>query len=306
MEFVLAQHGIRLEFSADVVACLNVGAQLHTVTFANVFSVWNQAGFAKVNLHPSAWSREKARRFFQDQAPLFLTGDPLGFVEMIRWEIGIRPAAMLSTAVKLTPATRRRLESLYGCPVIDSYATTETGPIAYSNPEDDGMNLLTDDIYVEIVDGEGCPVPEGERGEICVTGGRNPYLPLLRYRTGDFARMVWSRAVLSDRTPRLLDLEGREAVSFTARDGTLISTVDVGRIIRNWPFVQHEFVQHADLSCDLTIQPIPGCAVDTGAMRDALSRLFGRDLHLAVRTVENLGAERPGGKVIPFVSEAGG
>ncbi len=37
-------------------------------------------------------------------------------------------------------------------------------------------SLLAQDVYVEI---------PGERGEITLTGGRSPYLPLLRYRTSD-------------------------------------------------------------------------------------------------------------------------
>ncbi len=65
MEFVLEQHGVRPAFGPDMVACINVGAQLNTVVFATTFSVWKQAGFVKVNLHPRVWSPEQARRFFR-------------------------------------------------------------------------------------------------------------------------------------------------------------------------------------------------------------------------------------------------
>ena len=37
------------------------------------------------------------------------------------------------------------------------------------------------------------PVPAGERGEITLTGGFNFCLPLLRYRTGDFASLDFVR-----------------------------------------------------------------------------------------------------------------
>jgi phenylacetate-CoA ligase len=305
MEYVLEQSGARSKFSADDVACINVGAQLNTVTFANVFSVWNQAGFAKVNLHPRTWQPHKAQRFFKEHAPVFLTGDPIGFAEMIKWGIEICPQTMLSTAVALSPAVKNQLEAYYRCPVIDTYATTETGPVAYSSPENMGMNILPNDIYVEIIDSQGQPLPEGEHGEICITGGRNPYMPLLRYRTGDCGKLVWSTRSKSDCTPRIYDLEAREAVSFTAEDGTMISPVDVGRVIRAWAFVQHEFIQRSNRSIEMTIRPAFGCRIDAEAICEALHELFGRSLSISVRLDERLGEDRPGAKVVPFRSELG-
>jgi phenylacetate-CoA ligase len=301
MEFVLEQHGIRPTFSPDVVACVNVGAQVSTVVFATVFSVWNDAGFAKVNLHPRAWDPQRARRFFSSLAPLFLTGDPLGFSEMLAWDIDVRPAAMISTAVTLMPGLKRGLEQRYACPVIDTYATTETGPVAYATPGGEGLAILPPDIYVEVVDADGHPLPEGERGEICVTGGRNPYVPLLRYRTGDFGRLRWSGDWSRDPSPRLVHLEARDAVSFRAGEGSVVSPVDIGRVIREWVFVQHAFVQRADGSCDLVIRPVPGIPVDVDEMRRRLRPLFGDDIAIDVRLDEALGDDQPGGKVVPFV-----
>jgi phenylacetate-CoA ligase len=303
MEFVLERHAVRPRFSPDVVACLNVGAQVSTVVFATVFSVWNQAGFAKVNLHPRAWQPDRARRFFADVAPLFLTGDPLGFAEMLAWDIDARPAAMVSTAVALLPGLRARLSERYGCPLIDTYATTETGPIAYSSPDGDGMSVLPTDIHVEVVDEAGHPVAEGEYGEICVTGGRNPFVPLLRYRTGDFGRLRWSDSPASDPAPRIVELSARQAVAFRAADDSVVSPVDIGRIIRDWVFVQHTFVQHKDRSCDLVLLPAVGCPLDVDALSRRMAALFGDGVDVRVRVDPDLAANAPGGKVVPWVRE---
>lgn len=305
MEFVLERFGLVPVFGPDRVACICVGAQVNTVVFANVFSVWNQAGFAKVNLHPRSWSAERARRFLGDAEPLFLSGDPLGFAEMMRWGVDVRPGALLSTAVALAPGLKVELETAYRCPVIDTYATTETGPLAYANPEGRGMNVLPTDVYIEIVADDGTPVREGETGEICVTGGRNPYMPLLRYRTGDFARMVWSETVGSDPTPRLLDLRAREPVAFEAADGSVVSPVDIGRVIRAWAFVQHQFVQREDRSCEMLIRPAPGCPIGVESMRQQLEALFGSGISVSITLDDRLGDNAPGGKVEPFVREGG-
>lgn len=299
LEYVLSRYGASPRFDHDQVACINVGAQASTVVFPMVFSVWNQAGFAKVNLHPRCWAEvEQAQRFFMDLGPQFITGDPVGFAEMIRWELPVRPSAMVSTAVALSAGLKARLEVRFGCPVIDYYSSTETGPIAYASPDGRGMSILPHDIYVEIVDAEGAPVPEGERGEIVVTGGRNPYLPLLRYRTGDYAR--FERVPGGDERPRILDLEAREAVVFRATDGSAVSPVDVGRIIRLCPVVMHEFVQRADGTCELAIRPPSGVSVDDEGIKRRLEALFGGGCGVHVTIDQNLGESH---KVRPFRSE---
>jgi phenylacetate-CoA ligase len=282
---------------------VNVGAQVSTVVFATVFSVWNQAGFAKVNLHRHAWDPDRARRFFGDLAPRFLTGDPLGFAEMLAWEIEVRPSAMLSTAVALLPGLRDRLQQAYRCPIIDTYATTETGPIAFAHADGVGLALLAPDLYVEVVDADGDPVSEGEIGEICVTGGRNPFVPLLRYRTGDFGRLRLVPDPGSRLSPRIVDLQARQAVSFEAGDGSVVSPVDIGRIIREWIFVQHSFVQHRDRSCDLAILPAPGCPIDVAQIRRRLEALFGEPVRIDVSIDEALGQTHPSGKAEPWVRE---
>jgi len=297
MEHVLERHGVTLAFGPERAACVNIGAQRDTVVFATVFAAWGLAPFAKVNFHARVWEPARARRFLAELEPQFMTGDPVGFAEMARWEIAPGPAALLSTAVELAPAWQRELAARYGCPVIDTYATTETGPIAYSAPDGDGMCILPPDVYVEVVDERGSPAREGEEGEICVTGGRNPYVPLLRYRTGD-------RAALARRggERRLVDLRARAAVLFRAADGTPLNPVDVGRVIRRWAIVQHEFRQRADLSCELVVREAPGLPVDLDAIRDALREVFGPVPRIDVRADASLGRA---GKVVAFASEIG-
>jgi len=160
------------------------------------------------------------------------------------------------------------------------------------------MLAAAPDLYVEIVDNEGRPVKEGEIGEICVSGGRNPYLPLLRYRTGDFGRLAPDQ----QGRLRLYDLQAREPIAFVDGDGLPVCMVDVARIIREWPLVQHEFSQQADRSCRLVIQPLAGYQVDVDMVREKLEKLFGPAVPVTVELDQHLGDSRPGGKVIPFRS----
>src|SRR5262249_24567435 len=149
---------------------------------------FDSAGFAKINLNPADWNHpDDRRRFLEDCQPEIYTGDHFAFDELARLDLTARPKALISSATTLLPGQRARLEAHFGCPVIDMYALNEAGPVAYSR--DAGHEVLPHDLYVEIVDDAGRPVEPGQRGEVVVTGGVNPNLPLVRYRTGDFAAL---------------------------------------------------------------------------------------------------------------------
>jgi phenylacetate-CoA ligase len=304
LEVALERHGVRPAFSSDRVACFLVGAQARTVTYATVLRAWSRAGFAKLNLTSSEWRSEAApRRFFAELAPQLLTGDPISYAELFRLEIDARPLAMITTAVAMSDAWRARLASRFACPVIDLYSLTETGPIGYGCAGGRGYHVLPHDLLVEVVDPQGRPVPPGTRGEIAVTGGRNPFVPLLRYRTGDWGRLEASSACeCGDRAPKILDLEGRAAVLLEASDGRAVNPVDLSGALRAFPLVQHELTQRADRSVQLVVRPVPHAEpLDVGAIREAIALLLG-SVPIEVRVDLRLGS-RTDGKVLPYKSE---
>jgi phenylacetate-CoA ligase len=180
---------------------------------------------------------------------------------------------------------------------------TETGPIACWAPDADAYRVLPNDIFVEALDSNGRHVADGERGEITVTGGRNPFLPLLRYRTGDWGRIERTSDSGGNAIVHLYDLEGRKPVLFRSRTGDIVNPVDLSRVLRDFPFVQHEFIQHADLSCELTVRVIARAVIDHQEVTDALRKLLGRDCPVTIRSDPQLGDRSAGGKAMPYRSE---
>jgi phenylacetate-CoA ligase len=301
IEFALERHSARPHFDADSVACILVGAQVRTYTYAAVLYNWAGAGFAKTNLRQTEWPREGSQhRYFTDLAPRFLTGDPISFAEMLRLDLPARPLALLTTSVAMSPKLKERLARRYGAPVIDWYSLVETGPVGYACPRTDAYHLLPPDLHVEVLRPDDTPAAPGERGEIAVTGGRNVFAPLLRYRTGDYGRLDFGPCPCGDPMPRLLELEGRVPVLLRSADGTPVTTVDLSRLLREFPLLLHEFAQSADLSCELVIRPLPGAAPDLGALAASLRRLLG-NLTLVIRIDPHLG-ERAEGKAAPYRS----
>jgi phenylacetate-CoA ligase len=177
----------------------------------------------------------------------------------------------------LLPGLRRQLEERFGCPVIDLYSMNETGPIAVAAPDGAGHRLLQHRLYVEVLDEAGIPCPPGVRGEIVVSGGFNPFLPLLRYRTGDWASLDYSNAGQL----LLVGLEGRAPVIFRAGDGRLINNIDVTSTLK--PLALPEYSLHQSSDGGLRLR-VPNTLAESVAAHDALVALFGPGTNIEIET----------------------
>jgi phenylacetate-CoA ligase len=302
IEIALERHGASPHFAAESVACFLVGAQIRTYTYAAVLYNWAGAGFAKLNIRQTEWPRFGSQhRYFADLDPQFLTGDPISFAEMLRMDLPAHPQALLTTSVAMSPILKRRLSDRYHAPVIDWYSLVETGPIAYACPSGDAYHWLPHDLHVEVLRADGSPAGALERGEIAVTGGRNTFAPLLRYRTGDYGRINYEACPCGDPMPRLLDLEGRVPVLFRSGDGTPVSTVDISRILREFPLLLHEFTQRSDHSCELVLRVLPHTQLDVDSVETAIRRVMGT-AQLSIRVDPQLG-DRTENKFAPYRSD---
>lgn len=84
------------------------------------------------------------------------------------------------------------LRQRWGCPVFDYYSATEMGYGGGMECEaDSGYHLREAHHFFEVLDMEtGRPLPPGEIGEVTFTTLSRRAMPLVRYRTGDAARML--------------------------------------------------------------------------------------------------------------------
>lgn len=105
------------------------------------------------------------------------------------------------------PATRRRLETVWGARVLDHYGMTEIGSLGVEFESLPGrLFVLEDQAIAEFLrPGTTEPVPEREVGELVLTNLGRWDSPLIRYRTGDLVR--WRRDVFPAGRP-LVHLEG--------------------------------------------------------------------------------------------------
>ncbi len=290
LRIALAAHGITLHSRRGQVSCLLVGYQRQAYTYASVTPDLDDSGYAKLNLHPDDWRDPADRVRFLDacNAEIY-TGDPIAFAELARLPLQTRPRALISTAMTLLPGLRQSLAVRFGCPVIDLYSMNESGPIAFA--DDEGHVILQHRLYVEILDEDGATCPPGVRGEVTLSGGFNPFVPLLRYRTGDYASLKFRGM-----QPVLIGLEGRPPTIFRSVDGLLLNSLDVTYVLK--PFALPQFTLHQAADGALWLR-VRGAPVDQTQLREALLALFGQGQRLTIEMVDSLGD-----KVIQYISES--
>jgi phenylacetate-CoA ligase len=292
MRRALATRNVMLEGGPGRVSIVIVCFQRKTFTFPAISSYLGEAGQVKINLYPGDWRDPDDRvRFLDSVNPEIYSGDPISLEALARLPLTTRPKALLSTSMMLLAGYRERLERHFGRPVFDLYSLNEAGPIAVSTAH--GHEILPHDMYVEILHPDDTPCEPGERGEVTLTGGRNPFLPLLRYRTGDYA----SLDVQGD-VPVFIGLEGRPATIFRSTAGEPINNIDVTWALEDLALPQFTLHQSAQGALRLRVR---GKEVLREGIREAILDLFGPNQDLAIE--EMTGAEALGGKVVQYSSD---
>ena len=238
----LRRFGIEWRSTRARTGVVLLGYQRQCFTYTSVIPSMDDAGYAKINLHPADWRHPDDRaRYLDALQPEILSGDPLSFAALLELPANWRPRALVSTSMTLSPALRAQLETRFDCPVLDVYSMTESGPIAVADIRSGGYALLQHRLLVEILDDARAPCTPGARGEITLTGGFNSHLPLLRYRTGDYAALEFL-----NNEWLLTGFSGRPAVRFRVANGAWINSVEFTHAMRGLPLHQFRMHQHAN------------------------------------------------------------
>jgi len=122
---------------------------------------------------------------------------------------------------------RRILQRVFGVPVFNLYGSTETGHLLMEN-ETGEMKPSYDTALLEVIDADTADI-----GTLLVTTLSNDYMPLLRYRIGDFVQ----RNERSYGTDYIV--HGRIRDALTAVDGTHVTTWQVDQCFASVEGIVH-------------------------------------------------------------------
>ncbi|MEW1906375.1 MULTISPECIES: hypothetical protein [unclassified Streptomyces] len=239
-------------------------------------------------LDPADWDREEVERMLteiREAATAHSDGtyllDCSGYhlAHLVRkvsawglWGDFPRPAGIVH-AYEYTPSNvRAYLRAHFDCPVVDLFGSTELGYLFYSDAEGRYQPYLQD-MSVELI-----PVEPGSGiHSLIVTSTRNPYMPLVRYRSGDCVR---TRDDSAD-PERIVSFCGREKELLRTPDG-LVSQADLDARIAGvcTRVFLHQLRLIGEDRCRLaytTFDDAPLTAGETAELAAAVSALTGRD-----------------------------
>lgn len=104
----------------------------------------------------------------------------------------------------------KRIHADWNVELFSTYASTEMGAAFTECTAHQGGHLNEDLIYLEVLDEEGNEVPHGEKGEIVISTIGTEGTPLIRYRTGDVARVYREPCTCGRNSVRVGPILGRK------------------------------------------------------------------------------------------------
>lgn len=155
--------------------------------------------------------------------------------------------AVLLESENLFEDQAEMIKAAFGVRPYSSYGHSEKLVLATGCEESDDYHIWPTYGYCELLDDQGRMITTpGERGEIVGTGFINSVVPMIRYRTGDFATYVGKSCPCCGRHHMLLrDIEGRgRQACLVGLDGSEISMTafnvhdDSLRLVLEYQFVQ--------------------------------------------------------------------
>ncbi|MFI0976044.1 hypothetical protein ACH4SP_03335 [Streptomyces sp. NPDC021093] len=246
-------------------------------------------------LDPAGWDRPEVERMLAEireisaahpKGSYLLDCSGYHLAHLVRkvteWDLwdGFPPPAGIVHAYEYTPVNvRAYLRAHFDCPVIDLFGSTELGYLFYSDADGHYQPYLHG-MSVELI-----PVEPGSSiHSLIVTSIRNPYMPLVRYRSGDCVRT------------RDGSTDPAEIVSFCGREKELLPTprgpvaqADLDtRITGVTPGVfLHQLQLTADGRCRLrytTFDDSPLQPYEESELAASITELTGRNCHVEHRT----------------------
>lgn len=207
--------------------------------------------------------------------------------------------AIISTGENIRPSERALIERELNTKFYLTYATRELGWLAYEC-ERHTLHINEEWAYVEIVDAQGVPVPEGTEGHIVVTPFDNRVMPLIRYDSGDRGS-ISPVPCPCGRTLRTIAVSGRQIEIIKFDDGRTVSLLDISVAFDAFSEAIRQYQIHQTGTHTFKLYVVPGPTFDDvrDALRDMLVRVIHPNAQLEWELVNEI-AEAASGKAVYF------
>lgn len=130
--------------------------------------------------------------------------------EQLKGNLNIKPEIVFTSSEVLTEDMREKIERAFGKRLFNEYASTEAGSLAGECVYHTGLHLMEDSVYVEVVDKNNNPVPEGVFGDkLLISVLFNKTQPLIRYELSDSIKLSYKSCPCGRPYILVEDVQGR-------------------------------------------------------------------------------------------------
>lgn len=135
-------------------------------------------------------------RLLREQQITTMVGSPVQVLSLARYlkhyQLPHTVRAVLVSSDYLSETVRSAITDALGCAVYNHYGITEGGlGFSMECEQHTGLHIRENDLLVEIIDpSTGQVLPDGQWGELVFTTLTRRAMPLIRYRSGDKARIL--------------------------------------------------------------------------------------------------------------------
>lgn len=170
-----------------------------------------------------------------------LVGVPAEIIYMARTDASLRPKSVLLSADYVPESIIKGIKDTWQCRVFTHYGMTETGfGGGVQCRAGLGYHLRDADLMLEIIDPRtGIQAKPGQYGEVVVTTLDREAMPLIRYRTGDIARMLTGTCACGGILPRLDKVKGRQANIIPLNGGGQLSIHELDELMFAVPGIRN-------------------------------------------------------------------
>jgi phenylacetate-CoA ligase len=152
--------------------------------------------------------------------------------------------AVITSSETLHPVQREAIESAFQCGVFDFYAAAERVIFAGECEAHSGKHVAEDYGFVEVVDADGNPVPDGEAGFLVGTSLHNTAMPMIRYRTDDVSRVLREACACGRRFRRIASVATKATDVIITPEGRMVAPPSIAQPLRPIPGIRNtQFIQ---------------------------------------------------------------
>ncbi len=261
---------------------------------------FQRMGIMRKGYIPVQLDLEKQLKIMRDFNPDYIHGYPLSISliaeEMIRRGIDdIRPRMVCTGAELVSKRTRDTINNAFGVDMRDTYATIESGLIAWECPAHEGYHINIDSVVLEFLKDGRAALP-GESGKVVVTNLHSFAMPIIRYELGDICIPSDGVCSCGNDLPLMKIIEGRVDDMVCTPAGKVVSPNSITNAMEAVEGVrQFRVIQENEETLLVKLVKGKGYTLETPRITSRiLNELVGEDVKVEVEIVSEIPRELTG------------